>query len=298
MPVRVFLSNLSGGLNSMLKTTFRSFVLAGALIVALPAFAADKPVADKDRVVATVNGADIYYSELLEAQRAMGGQAQAMPLNVIQGLLVNSIADRKLVAATARMEGVHKTDEFKKRMQSIEEHVLQRQYLMDYADKAVTDEKVKVKYDEMVKSFNPEKQVHARHILLKTEDEAKAVIKELEGGADFAELAKTKSTGPSGPNGGDLGFFGAGQMVPEFELAAFDLKEGGFSKKPVKTQFGYHVIKAEAFRVSEPPKLEEVADKIKGDLANDAVTSYIEGLRKKAEIKMFDEAGKEIKMDE
>jgi len=282
----------------MLKTTFRSFLFAGALLVALPAFAADNNAADKDRVVATVNGANIYYSELLEAQRAMGGQAQSMPLNVIQGILVNSIADRKLVAAKARMDGLHKTDEFKQRMQSIEEHVLQRQFLIDFAEKAATEEKVKAAYDEMVKNFNPEKEVHARHILLKTEDEAKAVIKELEGGADFVELAKTKSTGPSGPNGGDLGFFGAGQMVPPFELAAFDLKEGEFSKKPVKTQFGYHVIKAEAFRVSEAPKLEAVEEKIKGDIANESVGEYIESLRKKAEIKMFDEAGKEIKMDQ
>lgn len=282
----------------MLKTTFRSLALAGAMMIALPAFAADDAKATADRVVATVNGAEIYYSELLEAQSAMGGQAQAMPLEAIQGLLINSIADRKLVAAAARLEGVHKTDEFKKRMQSIEEHVLQRQYLMSFAENAIEEDAIKAAHKKMVDSFNPEKEVHARHILVKSEDDAKAIIKELEGGADFAELAKEKSEGPSGKNGGDLGFFGAGQMVPAFELAAFDLKEGAFSKEPVKTQFGYHIIKAEAFRVTEPPKLAEVEEKIKGDLANKAVTEYIEGLRKQADIKMFDKTGKEIKMDQ
>lgn len=279
----------------MFKTSMRSLALAGVLAISLPAFAADE--AKEDAVVATVNGAKIHYSELVEAQQAMGAQAQAMPLEMIQGLLINSIADRKLVAAQARIDGVHKTDDFKKRMQTIEEHVLQREFLTNYAEAQITDERVKAAYDKMTKDFKPELELHARHILLKTEDDAKAVIKELEGGKSFEELAKSKSTGPSGPNGGDLGFFGMGAMVPEFEKAAFSLKAGEFSKEPVKTQFGFHVIKAEEFRKSEAPKLEEVEEQLKGEIANKAVSEFIDGLRQKAEIKMFDAEGKEIKQD-
>ncbi|SCA56764.1 PpiC-type peptidyl-prolyl cis-trans isomerase [Candidatus Terasakiella magnetica] len=278
----------------MLKTTFRGLALAGVLALSLPAYADNHK---EDRVVATVNGANIFYSELVEAQKSMGGQAQAMPLEMIQGILVNSIADRKLVAAAARMQGVHKTDNFKKRMMGIEEHVLQREFLTKFAEAKMTDKAVKAAYDEMIKGFEPKKEVHARHILVKTQEEAEALIKELKGGADFVELAKTKSTGPSGPNGGDLGFFGQGMMVPEFEKAAFAMKAGEFSTEPVKTNFGYHVIKVEEFRKSEAPKLEEAEEQIKGKIANDAVTAYVAELRKKAKIKLFDENGKEIKED-
>ncbi|WP_167730462.1 peptidylprolyl isomerase [Terasakiella sp. SH-1] len=278
----------------MLKTTFRGLALAGALALSLPALADDH---QKDRVVATVNGANIFYSELIEAQKAMGGQAQAMPLEMIQSMLINSIADRKLVAAAARMNGVHKTEDFKKRMMSIEEHVLQREHLTKFAEAKMTDKAVKAEYDKMVKDFTPQMEVHARHILVEKKEEADAVIKELKGGADFVELAKTKSTGPSGPNGGDLGFFGKGMMVPEFEAAAFSLKKGEFTKEAVKTQFGFHVIKVEETRQSKAPSLEESEEQIKGKIANEAVKTYVDSLRKKAEIKLFDADGKEIKQD-
>lgn len=279
----------------MLKSTFRAFALAGALAITLPAFAADEK--NDDPVVATVNGANVYYSELLEAQRAMGEQAQAMPLEMIQSLLINSIADRKLVAAAARLQGVHKTEEFHKRMTSIEEHVLQRQLLTEFAEKQLTDEAIKTSYDQMVKNFTPEMEVNARHILVETEDEAKAIIKELDGGADFAELAKEKSTGPSGANGGDLGYFSAGAMVPEFDKAVFAMEKGEHSKEPVKTQFGFHVIKVEQYRSSEAPKLEEVEEQIKGEIANKAVSGYVATLRQQAKIVLFDKDGKEIKQD-
>ncbi len=278
----------------MLKSTFRGLVLAGAMAIALPAFAADK---DDDRVVATVNGAKIFYSEVLEAQKAMGGQAQAVPLEMIQTLLINTIADRKLVAVEARNKGVDKTESYKKRLASIEEHILQREYLTSFAEEQITDEKVKAAYEKVVKDFKPTMEVNARHILLKTEEDAKEVIKDLDKGVDFAQLAKNKSTGPSGANGGDLGFFGQGAMVPEFEKAAFALKKGEYSKEPVKTQFGFHVIKVEEFRKSEAPKMEEAADQIKGEIANKAVSEYIESLRKSAKIVLFDDAGKEIKTD-
>ncbi len=280
----------------MLKTTFKGLVLAGAMAIALPAIAADAEKKD-DYVVATVNGSEIYFSDLMEAQRDMGAQAQAMPLEMIQNLLINSIADRKMVAAKARMEGIHKTDDFKKRMITVEEGVLSRQFLNGFAESKMTDDAVKAAYDDMVKDFKPEKEVHARHILVKTEDEAKAIIKELKEGADFAETAKAKSTGPSGATGGDLGFFARGAMVPAFEKAAFELKNGEVSAEPVKTQFGYHIIKVEESRDSEAPKLADVAEKLKGEIANDAVKKLIDDLRKKAEIKLFDKDGKEIEQD-
>ncbi|WP_417783861.1 peptidylprolyl isomerase [Terasakiella pusilla] len=278
----------------MLKTTFRTLVMAGALTLSVSAIADEKK---DDPVVATVNGVEIYYSQVQQAQRAMGGQAMAVPLEMIQSMLINTIADRTIVAEQARKDGFDKNEEFKKRMADIEQQVLARDFIADYAEKQITDKRVEEAYQAMIKDFEPQKEVHARHILVEDEAAAKEVIKELEGGADFVELAKTKSTGPSGPQGGDLGFFSAGAMVPEFEKAAFALKAGEFSKEPVKTQFGYHVIKLEEERKTQPPKLEDVKDQIEGEIGNEAVSKYIEGLRKDAKIVLFDKDGKEIKED-
>lgn len=278
----------------MLKTTFRTLVMAGALTLSVSAVADEKK---DDPVVATVNGIEIYYSQVQQAQRAMGGQAMAVPLEMIQSMLINTIADRTIVAEQARKDGFDKKEEFKKRMADIEQQVLARDFIADYAEKQITDKRVEEAYQDMIKDFEPQKEVRARHILVEDEAAAKDVIKELEGGADFAELAKSKSTGPSGSQGGDLGFFAAGAMVPEFEKAAFALKAGEFSKEPVKTQFGYHVIKLEEERKTQPPKLEDVKDQIEGEIGNEAVSKYIEGLRKDAKIVLFDKDGKEIKED-
>ncbi|NJO38685.1 MAG: hypothetical protein HC871_15110, partial [Rhizobiales bacterium] len=121
-------------------------------------------------------------------------------------------------------------------------------------------------------------EVRARHILLASEDDAKAVIAELEGGADFSELAKEKSTGPSGPQGGDLGYFKKGQMVPEFGDAAFAMDVGSTSAAPVKTQFGFHVIKVEDKRKVEP-SFEETEPQIRQEVARAIVTALVEDLR-------------------
>lgn len=281
----------------MIKTTFRSLMLCAAITLALPAHGADDNKAAADHVVATVNGANIYYSEIVEAQSSLGQQMQGMPVEMVQGLLVNSIADRKLVAAQARKEKMHETEDYKKRLLTIEEHVLQREYLTKFAEAQLGDDKIKAAYEKLVKEYKPTMEAHARHILVETEDEAKDLIKALDGGIDFVQLAKKKSTGPSGPNGGDLGFFGKGQMVPEFEKAAFSLKKGEHTKAPVKTQFGFHVIKVEEFRKSEVPTFEASSEQLKGRIANDAVTAYLKGLRKAAKIVMLDKAGKAIKMD-
>jgi peptidyl-prolyl cis-trans isomerase C len=122
---------------------------------------------------------------------------------------------------------------------------------------------IKARYDKEVAATPPEEEISARHILVETEEEAKALITELDAGKDFAELAKEKSTGPSAGQGGDLGFFTKGRMVPEFEAAAFEITPGEYGKEPVKTQFGWHVIKVEERRETAPPAFEEVADQVR-----------------------------------
>jgi peptidyl-prolyl cis-trans isomerase C len=150
-----------------------------------------------------------------------------------------------------------------------------------------TEEALKARYEELKKGdgFSFE-EVHARHILLASEEDAKAVITELEGGADFEELAKEKSTGPSAPNGGDLGYFKKGAMVPEFGEAAFSMDVGSTSAEPVQTQFGFHVIKVEDKRTNEP-SFEETEPQIRQEVARDIVTALVEGLRQGATIERF-----------
>ncbi|MBT5297433.1 MAG: hypothetical protein HOB37_00240 [Rhodospirillaceae bacterium] len=158
----------------------------------------------------------------------------------------------------------------------------------------ITEDAVRARYDKMVAGKSGAEEVHARHILVKTEDEAKAIIKDLKGGADFETLAKEKSTGPSGPNGGDLGFFAKGQMVPAFEKAAFGMDKGEVTDEAVKTQFGYHVIKVEAKRKSEAPSFEKMEQQLRTELSQEKATTFVASLRKGAKIERFDLEGKPL----
>ena len=266
---------------------------AAALAVSLALTPADLRAAD-DPVVATVNGTKIHKTMLLAAQALLPQQYQQIPLEQIYPALVDTVIDMKLSAADARTKKIHETEDFKILMSRIEDQMLQRTILQQVIDAAMTDEALKKRYDAMVKDSGGSAEVHARHILVKTEDEAKKIIKDLQGGADFEATAKEKSTGPSGPNGGDLGFFGKGQMVPAFEKAAFALEKGKITDTPVKTQFGWHIIKAEDRRTSEPPAFESVKQKLQAEISQEAGTGYVAELRKEAKIERFDLDGKPL----
>jgi peptidyl-prolyl cis-trans isomerase C len=233
-------------------------------------------------------------SHIEEAQQLLPRQYQQVPLDQIYPALVDSLIDTHLAAADARSKKMDQDKEFRSRMSRIEEQLLQRMVLEKEMTAAISDEALKKRYDKMVAGMASNEEVHARHILLKTEDDAKAVIKELSKGADFAELAKKKSTGPSGPNGGDLGFFGKGQMVPEFEKAAFAMSKGAVSTDPVKTQFGYHVIKVEERRKAEVPKYDAVVEQLRGEISQERGSAYVEKLRSGAKVTRFALDGKPL----
>ncbi len=154
---------------------------------------------------------------------------------------------------------------------------------------AATEEAVNAAYEKLKSEFEPKEEIRARHILVVKEDEARDVVAKLDAGEDFVELAKTTSVGPSGPQGGDLGFFGEGQMVKPFSDAAFAMEPGTYTKDPVKTQFGWHVIKLEERRNTQPPALEQVRGELENQISNDAVSSLIEDLRGKATIDVVGE---------
>jgi peptidyl-prolyl cis-trans isomerase C len=152
----------------------------------------------------------------------------------------------------------------------------------------VSDADIKARYEQEIAAVPPEEEISARHILLETEEAAKAVIAELDAGKDFAELAKEKSTGPSAAQGGDLGFFTKGRMVPEFEAAAFEITPGEYGKEPVKTQFGWHVIKVEERRETAPPAFEEVADQVRQLVMRERYAELIRTARSETEIDVLD----------
>jgi len=192
-----------------------------------------------------------------------------------------------LVANAGRSQGLDTDQAFQKRLAYAKNRMLEQAVLDQEVTAALTEEALQGHYDQWAAAKQAEEEVQARHILLATEDDAKAVIAELESGADFATLAKERSTGPSGPEGGSLGFFGRGQMVPEFENAAFGLTTGKFSSEPVQTQFGFHVILVEDRRAIAVPALEQIAAELRNELRREIEGAYIETLRNGATVETF-----------
>ena len=242
----------------------------------------------KDPVVATVNGQPIYLSELEVAQQALPPQYRNAPLASIFPALLDRIVDSKLVVTDARKNKVDADPAFKKRQAFVEDQLMQDYWLQKEIAKRISPEKMQQRYQEKAKSMPAEEEVHARHILVATEQEAKDLLAELKKGTPFDKLAKDESTDKaSGAEGGDLGWFKRGDMVKEFADAAFALKKGELSESPVKTQFGYHVIKVEDRRQAAPPTFEESAEQIREELARETVTQFIDQLRSNAKIEKF-----------
>ncbi len=242
----------------------------------------------KDPIVATVNGQPVRLSELEIAQQSLPQQYRNMPLQAVFPALLDRIIDSKLVVQEGKKNKVTDDPAFKKRMAFVEEQVLQDFWIQREIARLVTAEKLQKRYEERLKGVEPEEEVHARHILVSTEDEAKALIAEIKKGAAFDKLAKEKSTDKaSGAEGGDLGWFKKTDMVKEFADAAFALKKGDLTETPVKTQFGYHVIKLEDRRKAPPPAFEEMADQLREEMAREAVTAQLDQLRSGAKVEKF-----------
>ncbi len=269
------------------------FVFALALISPQAVFAAEDSV-----VVAQVNGIKILRSDIDDARLRLPERFNDVPVEAVYGMLVNSLIDSKLVAAEARKINLHEDAGVRKQMARIEEQVLERAFLTTYINKRITDKALKDQYEKMVKQVAVKEEISARHILLETEAQANEVIKELQGGGDFAELAKSRSKGPSGPSGGDLGFFAEGQMVPAFSKAAFALKVGETTKEAVQTQFGWHVIKVEDRRTVQPPTLEQSEAQLRLALSREIGTAFLQELRKTATVERFNLDGTPLKADD
>lgn len=250
---------------------------------------AKKP-ADPTKIVANVNGEGVTERDLAFAEAEISSVLAGVPEESRRRMLAEYLIETNLMAEAAQKSGIADSEEFKARMDYYRIRALRDAYFENFEKDARTAEleaEAQKLYEERVKSLPKQAEVHARHILVKTEEEAKNIKTELEGGGDFAELAKKHSLDRGGADGGDLGYFTSGQMVKPFDEAVFKMEKGKLSD-PVKTQFGWHIIKLEDKRDRLPPSFDEVKEQITTSLIRTKLQSAVEDLRKTAKVEMVD----------
>jgi peptidyl-prolyl cis-trans isomerase C len=301
----------------MIRTPFAALLLAtvafgavsplGAQTVA-PAPAAPAPAAppaagatpapeDANPVLARVNGDEIRLDEVIaSAAEAMPPELRSVPPHLLRSMLPpqvfeqlvdRAITDRAMVQA-ARAARLDQDPEVRRRLQIAENAELRDQLLRREVLPRVNDETLRARYDRDAASRPAEEEVRARHILVPNEADARAILAEIQRGASFEEVARRRSTDPAARNGGDLGFFRRGDMVPEFATAAFALQPGQVSPNPVRTQFGWHVIKVEERRSSRGPSFEDSKDTLRQTMIEEEVQAAVQRIRSGARIERLD----------
>lgn len=262
-----------------------------ALFILFSAMAAssaqNKGAKATDPVVARVDGTEIRQSDVLAALDNLPPQYAQVPRETLIKAVTEKLIDGTLAANRARAAGLHKDPEYLAARARAELQLLEQLFIQRLVMRRVTERAVRRRYERDRKSLVREKQVRARHILVKTRQAALDIIAELNKGKDFAQMAQQYSTGPSKTQGGDLGFFKREQMVAPFSKAAFALPKGAFSKTPVQTRFGWHVIKVEDIKAAAPPRFEEVRADLERKMSDEVIEKEMESLRKNAKIKRF-----------
>jgi peptidyl-prolyl cis-trans isomerase C len=277
------------------RSSARPRLLAGLALAALlaasgPVLAADAapavtPASD-DPVVATVNGKTFHKSDVVDLQRQLPQELQSVPLEQIYLKLVDQLVDRELLTEAAAKANIANDPEVKKRLADLRPRIEMQVYIEKLAAQGVTSDKLHTLYDKMAAGQKAVPEIHARHILVGSESDANDIIAQLDKGGDFAKIANEKSL-DKGEDGGDLGWFTADKMVPEFSAAAFKLKKGEYTHTPVKSQFGWHVIQVLDTREMPPPAFDSVKEQLSQQLQGEAISAKIEDLRAKAKYQEF-----------
>jgi peptidyl-prolyl cis-trans isomerase C len=278
-----------------LRVGLASAAVTGCLAMVLLA-GAPLRAEEANPVLAKVNGAEIRQSDVTLAEEELGPSLAQMDPATKKDNVLSFLIDMKIVSKAAEDKKVENNEEFKKRLAFTRSRLLMDSLLATEGKAATTDEAMKKVYQDASKQISGEQEVHARHILVETEDEAKAIAEELKKGADFAELAKKKSKDPGASDGGDLGFFTKDQMVPEFSNVAFTLEPGKISD-PVKSQFGWHIIKVEEKRSRKAPEFEQVKSQIETYVTRKAQADYVAKLREAAKVERMDKPDETAKSD-
>lgn len=274
----------------MKMTLLKSISLVAFLAVSTPVFA-------EDAVVATVDGQKFTYSQVMEAKAALPKEYQALPEDKLFAMLVNEAVDSYLINKAAQASGEAQKPEVKKAIEKATEGIIAKAYLFDKIKPIVTDAAVQAKYDEWLKSLPQEKEVHLRQILVDNKEVAQSIIKALRNGGDFKKLATAKSTDQTAKEGGDLGFLHKDQLPKDLADAAFALTPGSYSQEPIKTDFGWHVLKVEEFRDAKPPKFDEVKNEFKAAVTQDALITVLKDLRAQAKVELFTKDGKPLPLE-
>ena len=233
-------------------------------------------------IVANVNKEKISLETMIHAMNELPTEIQSQPFLSYYEELLERVIDIKLIAQEGKKISLEEEPSIKAAIDFVTEKVLMQAFLSRYVQDNINEESVKASYNNYIADETSREEIKASHILLDTQNEALEVIKMLNNGNDFAKVAKDKSTGPSGPSGGDLGWFKRGQMVPPFENAAFSLSKNEVSQKPIQTQFGWHVIKVFEKRIPEAPSYENMKNSLIQDLERKIVSKKIQDLRNNA----------------
>jgi peptidyl-prolyl cis-trans isomerase C len=279
--------------------------LAGLSLAGAPAFAqapasppakpAAAPQPPADPVLAKVNGQDIRMSDLNAIAQSLPPEARQLPPQQLVPQLLDQAIQGKALVIEAKKEKLDQEPIVAHAMAFASDRALEQAMVSREVGPTLTEDKIKARFDKDYAGKPGEEEVHARHILVKTEQEAKDIIAQLKAGADFAALAKTKSTDPGASNGGDLGFFKAGDMLPEFSAMAFSLKPGEISPTPVQTRYGWHVIKVEERKTDPAPTFEQLHDQIRQQLIEEGITATLSKAVAQVKVERFNFDGTPIK---
>jgi peptidyl-prolyl cis-trans isomerase C len=261
---------MSKSLITKLTVTF----LAGAM-----SMAAFSGFADDKKVLAKIGDVEITEAEVNMAGVDLDPQFAKLPPEQKKLAAIAALIDIKAMAIKGGDAKLDETDAFKTRMSFLRDRALHNAYFESEVINKVTDEEVRARFDKEIAATPVQNEIRARHILVKTAEEAQELIKQLDGGASFEELAKAKSGDGSAAQGGDLGYFGPGQMVPEFETAAMGLDVGAYTKTPVQTQFGFHVVKVEDKRAKQQPEFDKVKGQVKDLVLQENYIKRVKAIR-------------------
>lgn len=262
----------------------RTLCYVALLLTSLSIFAPKAISQNPDIMVGDVNGEPIFLNEVMRLAEQLPAEYRQRPLESYFDGLVDDVIDSRLAAVAGAESGLSEDPDVSRLMKTAALRVLAEAWIAREVNSSITEEGLKANYDLFVADSASREEVKARHILVQEEGKARSIIEKLSDGADFVELAKSESTGPSGPNGGDLGYFPRGAMVPIFEAAAFELEANTFTTDPVQTQFGWHIIKVEDKRVTQAPSFEEMKSKLRQNMLNQNLGRILEELRASATI--------------
>jgi peptidyl-prolyl cis-trans isomerase C len=262
-----------------------------------PAAPAAAPAAEANPLVARVNDEEIRLDDVMAgAAEAMPPELRAVPPSMLRAMLPpqvfeqlvdRAITDRAMVQA-ARAAGLDRDEELRRRLHALEENELRDALLRREVLPRLTDEALRARWERDQAGRAPEEEVRARHILVASEADARSILQEIQRGGNFEEVARRRSTDPAARNGGDLGFFRRADMVPEFANAAFALQAGQMSPAPVRTQFGWHIIRVEERRTSRGPSFEDSRDAIRQQMIEEEVTAAVQRVRAAARIERLE----------